>query len=47
MKKLIDQVNKLENLVTEIKTDLVWIKRLLIGAASLGFLAKLIGLLVK
>lgn len=29
--------------ITELKTEIVWIKRIVLGAAGLGFIEKLIG----
>jgi hypothetical protein len=37
------RIGNVEDTLIELKTDMVWTKRIIIGAAGLGFLEKLIG----
>jgi hypothetical protein len=47
VRELLKQVKSLELKLTEQSTDIVWIKRIIVGAAGLGFVEKLLGWLVK
>ncbi len=44
--ELMKVVQDLRNEVVELKTDAIWIKRIIIGAASLGFLEKIVSWMV-
>lgn len=44
--ELIKTIEKMQEQIVEMRTDSVWIKRIIIGAASLGFLEKLVGWMV-
>lgn len=46
MKKVLDEISDIKEAIAEIKTDNVWIKRIIIGAASLGFLEKIVAWIV-
>lgn len=42
-KKILDRLISVEKQLIAIRTDNIWIKRIIIGAASLGFVEKVIG----
>jgi hypothetical protein len=43
METFLHRIGNVENTLIEVKTDMVWTKRIIIGAAGLGFLEKFIG----
>lgn len=45
-KTLNEQIEEMKEHIVELRTDAVWIKRIIIGAASLGFLEKLVGWMI-
>jgi len=47
VKELFAKIEHMERRLTEAGTDLVWIKRILMGAASLGIIGKIIGYIAK
>lgn len=47
MKKILDRMTAVEEKITILHVDMVWIKRIVIGAAGLGFIEKCISWFVK
>lgn len=47
VKHLVEQVEELQIKLSAMSTDIMWMKRIIVGAAGLGFLEKLIGWWLK
>lgn len=45
--KLVDKIDAMTREITILQVEAVWIKRIIIGAASLGFIEKAVSMFVK